>query len=187
MSEATFDKAKAKSGFGRWVPLALFILIALFLGKGLFMDPREIPSVLIGKPVPEFDLPPLEGRKLGLATSDLKGEVSLVNFFASWCTACRAEHPLLMRVASSGVVPVHGINYKDQPEDANRWLDSLGDPYTRIGADLDGRISIDWGVYGMPETFVIGKDGMIAYKHIGAITPKDMEETLLPLIRELQR
>jgi cytochrome c biogenesis protein CcmG/thiol:disulfide interchange protein DsbE len=105
MTEVMLDKPKTKSSLGRWIPLALFVLIALFLGKGLFMDPSRIPSVLIGKPVPEFGLPPVEGRKLGLATADLKEEVSVVNFFASWCTACRAEHPLLMRLAASGVVP----------------------------------------------------------------------------------
>lgn len=169
MTEATLEKPKPRAGVVRWLPLAIFLVMAAFLGVGLFLDPREIPSVLIGKPVPDFDLPPVQGRKLGLATSDLKGEVTVVNFFASWCTACRAEHPLLMRLAASGIVPIHGINYKDQPADAVRWLASLGDPYTRTGADIDGRVGIDWGVYGMPETFVIDKDGIIAYKHIGPI------------------
>jgi len=133
-----------------------------------------------------FSLPPVRGRLLGLATADLKGEVSLVNVFASWCVACRQEHALLVRVRRDGIVPVHGLNYKDRPEDAARWLDEMGDPYTRTGADTDGRVAIDWGVYGVPETFVIDRDGRIAYKHIGPISPAVWNQTLLPLIRKLQ-
>lgn len=168
------------------VPLLLFASVTIFLAIGLRLDPREVPSPLIGKPVPEFSLPPVRGRLLGLATIDLKGEVSLVNVFASWCVACRAEHPLLMRVQREGIVPVHGLNYKDRPEDAARWLDEMGDPYTRTGADLDGRVAIDWGVYGVPETFVVDRDGRIAYKHIGPIASTVWNQTLLPLIRRLQ-
>ncbi|HEV8553771.1 MAG TPA: DsbE family thiol:disulfide interchange protein [Casimicrobiaceae bacterium] len=168
------------------VPLLLFGGIVIFLAIGLRLDPREVPSPLIGKPVPEFSLPPVRGRLLGLASSDLKGEVSLVNVFASWCVACRAEHPLLMRIERERIVPVHGLNYKDQPDDAARWLDEMGDPYTRTGADLDGRVAIDWGVYGVPETFVIDRDGTIAYKHIGPISPSVWNQTLLPLIQRLQ-
>jgi cytochrome c biogenesis protein CcmG/thiol:disulfide interchange protein DsbE len=115
----------------------------------------------------------------------LRGEVSVVNVFASWCVPCRVEHPLIQRLAT--VVPVHGINYKDQPEQAARWLAELGDPYTRTGADLDGRVAIDWGVYGIPETFVIDRDGRIVYKQIGPIPPDVLEEKLLPLIRKLQK
>lgn len=168
------------------VPLLVFAGIAVFLAIGLRRDPREVPSPLIGKPVPDFSLPPVRGRSLGLATANLKGEVSLVNVFASWCVACREEHPLLMQISRDGVVPVHGLNYKDQPEDAARWLDERGDPYTRTGADVDGRVAIDWGVYGVPETFVIDRQGRIAYKRIGAITPEVWTQTLLPLIRRLQ-
>lgn len=167
------------------LPVLAFAGVAVALGWGLTYDPSKIPSVLIGKPVPEFALPPVHGRTLGLASTDLMGEVSLVNVFASWCTACRAEHPLFMRLKAEGVVPIHGLNYKDRPEDAARWLDRLGDPYTRTGADLDGRVGIEWGVYGVPETFVIGKDGTIAYKHIGAITPQALSETILPLVERL--
>jgi cytochrome c biogenesis protein CcmG/thiol:disulfide interchange protein DsbE len=152
---------------------------------GLFMDPKLVPSPLIGKPVPEFSLQPVQGRKPGLARQDLMGEVSMVNVFASWCVACRQEHPLLMQLSRQGVIPIHGLNYKDQPQEAADWLDSLGDPYTRTGADLDGRVGIDWGVYGVPETFIIDKAGRIAYKHIGPIAQKDWEETLQPLIEEL--
>ncbi|HEX9274795.1 MAG TPA: DsbE family thiol:disulfide interchange protein [Casimicrobiaceae bacterium] len=168
------------------VPLLLFIGVAVFLAIGLTRDPREIPSPLIGKPVPGFSLPPVRGRALGLSSTDLKGEASLVNVFASWCVACREEHPLLMQIRREGIVPVHGLNYKDQPADAARWLDEFGDPYTRTGADLDGRVAIDWGVYGVPETFVVDRDGRIVYKHIGPITPTVWQRTLLPLIRVLQ-
>jgi cytochrome c biogenesis protein CcmG, thiol:disulfide interchange protein DsbE len=174
-----------KRRFSALVPLAVFGGIAVFLGIGLTLNPREVPSPLIGRPVPAFSLPPVLGRTLGLSDKDLKGQVSVVNVFASWCVPCRQEHPLIQHLAKD--VPVHGLNYKDQPPDAKRWLDELGDPYTRTGADIDGRVGIDWGVYGVPETFVIDRDGRIAYKQIGAITPDILESKLLPLIRSLQR
>ncbi len=169
------------------VPVAVFLFVAGFFAYGLTLDPSKIPSVLIGKPVPEFTLPAVEGRRLGLSAGDLKGEVSLVNVFASWCAECRAEHPLLMRLREDDTVPVHGLNYKDTPEDAREWLDSLGDPYTRTGADLDGRVAIDFGVYGVPETFVIDKSGRIAHKHIGAINANTLETEILPLVETLRR
>jgi cytochrome c biogenesis protein CcmG, thiol:disulfide interchange protein DsbE len=171
----------------RFLPLVVFVGIAVFLAIGLTHDPREVPSPLIGKPVPAFSLPPVEGRQLGLSSGDLKGNVSLVNVFASWCVACRDEHPLLMQIKREGAVTLHGLNYKDAPADAARWLDERGDPYTRTGADIDGRVAIDWGVYGVPETFVIDRNGRIAYKQIGAITPDVWNGTLLPLIRSLQK
>jgi cytochrome c biogenesis protein CcmG/thiol:disulfide interchange protein DsbE len=172
---------------GVLTPLVVFLVIGVFLGIGLTLDPRKIPSPLIGKPVPEFELPPVQGRTLGLATPDLKGQVALVNVFASWCTACREEHPLWMQVQKSGLVPIHGLDYKDKPDDAQAWLKELGDPYTRTGADISGRVGIDWGVYGVPETFVIDRNGVIAYKHIGPITAKSLNETILPLVRRLQQ
>lgn len=168
------------------IPLALFAAIGVFLAIGLTLNPREVPSPLIGKPVPQFALPPVKGRTLGLSSADLKGEVSLVNVFASWCVACREEHPVLMRLRQEGLVPIHGLNYKDRPDDAAKWLDDLGDPYTRTGADLDGRVAIDWGVYGVPETFVIDPAGRIAYKHIGPVTPEVLAQTLQPLIARLR-
>jgi cytochrome c biogenesis protein CcmG/thiol:disulfide interchange protein DsbE len=179
--------SKRRSGrkFALLIPVSVFLVIAVLLGFGLTMDPRLVPSPLIGKSIPEFSLPPVQDRVLGLASTDLKQEVSLVNVFASWCVACRQEHPLLMELSSRNVVPIHGLNYKDKPQDAAAWLDSLGDPYTRTGADIDGRVGIDWGVYGVPETFIIDKSGRIAYKHIGPISRKDWEETLQPLINEL--
>ena len=169
------------------VPIAMLALLVALLAIGLQRDPREIPSPLIGKPVPHFELAPVRGRALGLSSTDLKGEVSLVNVFASWCVACRDEHPLLMQLKREGLVPIHGLDYKDQPADAQKWLDDMGDPYTRTGADIDGRVGIDWGVYGVPETFVIDRDGRIAYKHIGPITPQFVEQTLRPLIARLRR
>ncbi len=168
-------------------PLTIFLGLAVVLAWGLTRNPSTIPSALIGKPVPHFVLPPVKGRALGLASADLNGEVSLVNVFASWCTACREEHPVFMQLKAEGIVPIHGLNYKDQPDDATRWLNTMGDPYTRTGADRNGRVAIDWGVYGVPETFVITRDGRIAYKHIGAVTPKVLEDTILPLIRKLRQ
>ena len=173
----------------RWAylwPIAIFAVIGVFLGIGLTLDPRLVPSPLIGKPVPQFKLPPVQGRTLGLATEELRGEVSVVNVFASWCVACRDEHPLWMELGRQRVLPIHGLNYKDRPEDAARWLSELGDPYTRTGADRDGRVGIDWGVYGVPETFVVDRQGVIRDKIIGAITRKSVDERLLPLVRKLQ-
>jgi len=168
-------------------PLAAFLGLAIALAWGVSRDPRTIPSAMIGKVVPPFSLPPVKGRTLGLSSDDLRGEVSLVNVFASWCVACREEHPVFMQMKAEGIVPIHGLNYKDQPDNAARWLNTMGDPYTRTGADINGRVAIDWGVYGVPETFVITKDGHIAYKHIGAVTPKVLEETILPLIGRLRQ
>ncbi len=162
--------------------MAIGAVFALRLGH----DPTTVPSPLIGKTVPSFELPPVQGRVLGLSSADLAGEVSLVNVFASWCVACRAEHPFLMPLHSAGTVPIHGLNYKDKPADAARWLDTMGDPYTRTGADQDGRVGIDWGVYGVPETFVIDREGRIAFKQIGAIDQSVLDQTLLPLIAELR-
>jgi len=167
-------------------PVILFAILAIALGWGLNRNPQNIPSALIGKGVPEFALPPVQGRTMGLAAADLRGEVSLVNVFASWCTACRYEHPLFMEIAERGVVPLHGLNYKDRPADAAAWLDELGDPYTRTGADRDGRVAIDWGVYGVPETYVVGADGRIAYKQIGPVTRDVLEDTILPLVERLR-
>ena len=178
-------RGRSVTRLGGFVPLLLFLSLAVLLGIGLTLNPREIPSPLIGKPVPIFNLPPVKGRTLGLSSADLKGEVSLVNVFASWCTACRAEHPLLMDLKQKGVVPIHGLNYRDKPEDAERWLNELGDSYTRTGADIDGRVGIEWGVYGVPETFVINREGRIAYKHIGQLTPQVMRDKIIPLIKAL--
>lgn len=169
------------------LPAIGFVGLGIVFVVGLGLDPATIPSTLLGKAVPKFSLPPVEGRVLGLSSENLYGEVSLVNVFASWCVACRAEHPLFMRLARAKTVPIHGLNYKDAPDDAAQWLNTMGDPYTRTGADRNGRVAIDWGVYGVPETFVVGADGVIAYKHIGAITDRALAETILPLIERLRR
>jgi cytochrome c biogenesis protein CcmG/thiol:disulfide interchange protein DsbE len=169
------------------MPAVGFAGLAGLLFAGLGRDAGRLPSTLIGQAAPKFSLPAVGGRRLGLANTDLLGEVSLVNVFASWCVACRAEHPLLMRLAHDKTVPVHGIDYKDAPEDAARWLNTMGDPYTRTGADRDGRVAIDWGVYGVPETFVVGADGIVAAKQIGPLTQEALEETILPLVARLRQ
>ena len=168
------------------VPLIAALLMAIF-GWGLANSSDELPSALLDKPLPEFSLPPVQGRSEGLSTADLQGHVSLVNVFASWCVPCREEHPLFMELSRTGEIPIYGINYKDAPDQAEAWLAELGDPYDRIGADLDGRVGIDWGVYGVPETYVIAADGTIAYRHAGPITQSDIEGTIMPLVRDLQQ
>jgi cytochrome c biogenesis protein CcmG/thiol:disulfide interchange protein DsbE len=169
------------------LPIVVYGALALMLSWALNRDPHEIPSALIGHPVSQFALPPVKGRTLGLSNVDLKDEVSLVNVFASWCVECRTEHPLLLQLKADGSLPIHGLNYKDSPDEASRWLNTFGDPYTRTGADLNGRVAIDWGVYGVPETFVITKDSRIAHKQIGPLSPEALESTILPLIRRLQQ
>jgi len=180
--------ARSPRGFrlGFVLPILFFAGLAMALGWGLTRDPSVLPSTLIGKPVPAFTLPPVQGRTEGLSSGKLKNEVSLVNVFASWCTACRAEHPLFMEMRANGTVSIHGFNYKDKPADAAAWLDELGDPYTLTGADINGRVGIEWGVYGVPETFVITRDGMVAYKHIGPISRQVLDDMLLPLIERLR-
>lgn len=168
------------------LPLFIFLIIAIFLGIGLTKDPRYVPSPLINKPVPKFDLPAVQGRTQGLSDKDLHGEVSLLNVFASWCPACREEHPFFMALSREGYIPIHGLNYKDEPKDASAWLDQLGDPYSRTGADVEGDVGINWGVYGVPETFVIDKNGLIRYKHVGPIYKKDWQGTIKPIIEKLR-
>ena len=168
------------------LPLGVFGGLAAMFAVGLGRDSTKIPSALIGKPVPPFALPPVQGRTLGLSSTDLGGDVSLVNVFASWCAPCRQEHPLFLDLKKRGTIPLHGINYKDRPEDASSWLNELGDPYTRTGADRDGRVAIDWGVYGVPETFIVDRSGVIAYKHIGPLTSEALNGTILPLVERLR-
>ena len=188
---ATDGAAVPERGRKLWLvallPIIGFCVIGWFLYQGLSLDPSKIPSVLIEKPAPEFDLPPRRGKPLGLAKSDLTQPVQLVNVFASWCVACRVEHPLLMELKRNGTVPIYGLNYKDQPRDALNWLGNFGDPYDRIGTDVNGRVGIDFGVYGVPETFVIDRNGVIVHKVIGPITPQILETRLKPLIAELSK
>lgn len=170
------------------LPVVVFAALAAWLGLGLRHDPRDLPSTLIDKPVPDFALPPLPGHERGLSRADLAGgEVRIVNFFASWCVPCRAEHPLLARLAEREGLAVYGINYKDKPADALGFLARLGDPYRQIGADAAGRVAIDFGVYGVPETFVVDRAGTIRLRFAGPLTPQAVEDTILPLVRELAR
>jgi cytochrome c biogenesis protein CcmG/thiol:disulfide interchange protein DsbE len=176
----------------RWIqllallPVVVFAFLGAALYWGLWNSDDRLPSTLIGKPVPEFALPPIDGRQDGLSSADLRGEVSIVNFWASWCAPCRIEMPLLVELAETGTVPIHGINYKDDPERALAFLKEVGDPYTRIGAERSGRVAIDWGVYGLPETFVIDAEGRIAYKHVGPFDRRTLEKDILPVVRRLQ-
>jgi cytochrome c biogenesis protein CcmG/thiol:disulfide interchange protein DsbE len=169
------------------LPLGLFVaLAAVFLMRlESGVDPGAIPSVLIGKPAPEFDLPPLEGVTVpGLKRADLDGELTLVNVFASWCVPCREEHPVLQELANDGRIRLVGINYKDDPENARRFLGDLGNPYAAIGVDRQGRAAIDWGVYGVPETFVVGADAVIRYKFIGPLSDEAVARVLMPEIEK---
>lgn len=172
---------------GRYlIPLGVFLLLAVFLGVGLKLDPKKVPSPLVGKPAPEFKLARLREAQSTISHEDFKGKVSLLNVWATWCVSCRAEHGVLMELARADVVEIYGLNYKDVREDALRWLARYGDPYVDSAFDPDGRVGIDWGVYGTPETFVIDTDGIIRYKHIGPISAQDLQETILPLINELK-
>ena len=167
------------------VPLVLFLALVAFFAVGLTRDPREVPSPYIGKPAPAFRLEQLHAPASAFSPEDMKGKVWLLNVWASWCVSCRVEHPLLVDLARRGVVPIVGLNYKDRREDGVQWLARLGDPYVLSVHDLDGRVGIDYGVYGVPETFVIDKQGVIRYKQIGPITPEALEKKILPLIRQL--
>ena len=169
------------------IPLALFVVLFAFLLVGLGLNPREVPSPLVGKPAPEFRLAKLHTPEQQLGTADLRGQVYLLNVWASWCVACRVEHPLLVELAKSKVVPIVGLNYKDKPEEGIAWLKQHGDPYTVSVVDRDGRVGIDWGVYGVPETFIVDKAGVIRYKHIGPVDASAIENRIVPLVRELQK
>jgi cytochrome c biogenesis protein CcmG/thiol:disulfide interchange protein DsbE len=173
----------------RWLylaPIVVFALIAAGFYVGLGRDENVLPSALIDEEAPQFNLPPLPGHDKGFSSADLQGHVSLVNTFASWCGPCRLEHPVLNALAATKRVPIYGINYKDAGDAALSWIAALGDPYTRIGAD-SGRVGLDWGVYGVPETFVIDKTGHIRYKHVGPLTQTVIDKTILPLVAKLQK
>jgi cytochrome c biogenesis protein CcmG, thiol:disulfide interchange protein DsbE len=175
----------------RWwifaLPLLAFGVLALFLGRGLSLNPREVPSPLIGKPAPAFNLPRLDDPSKTLGLDDLKGKVWVLNVWASWCVPCREEHPLLMDLAARRLVPIVGLNYKDKRDAATQFLTRLGNPYQMTLVDADGRVGIDWGVYGVPETFVIDGAGTVRFKHIGPLNPEVVATKLLPKLEELQR
>ena len=168
------------------LPVAGFAVVAALLAFGLGNDPEALPSVLTGNPAPAFALPALDERTRGLSDGDLKpGEVSVVNLFASWCLPCRAEHPFLVEIAALDGVSLYGIAYKDAPADTRRFLDELGDPFARVGADPEGRAGIEFGISGVPETVFIGPDGVVRYKHVGPIVADHMERRIRPLIARL--
>ena len=168
-------------------PLGIFILLVCFLAVGLTLNPREVPSPLIGKPAPAFELPILHQPDKRFAPSDMRGKVWLLNVWASWCVSCRDEHPVLVELSKRGVMPILGLNYKDKSDEATAWLKQFGDPYSLSVVDADGRIGIDYGVYGVPETYLIDAEGVIRYKRIGPLTSAILEEKLLPLARTLKK
>ena len=167
-------------------PLGIFLVLSVFLAVGLKLDPREVPSPLIDKPAPPFKLAQLQDPARTLTPEDLKGKVWIFNVWASWCVACMQEHPLLVELSRQNLVPIYGLNYKDGRDNALAWLIRHGNPYTLSVMDADRRVGIDYGVYGVPETYVIDKNGVIRFKQIGPVTPKLLEQKILPLVRKLQ-
>ena len=168
------------------LPLVIFLVMVYFLFVGLNLDPREVPSPLVGKPAPMFSLPRLDDPKESFSPKEMLGKVWLLNVWASWCGACRDEHPILIELSKSGLVPVYGMDYKDTREDAQQWLQQGGNPYVATVMDVDGRVGINYGVYGVPETYVIDKTGIIAYKQIGPVTDESLRNKILPLVKRLQ-
>lgn len=168
-------------------PLGIFIVLAVFLGLGLKLNPREVPSPLINKPAPQFVLPELQAPNKIVASREMLGQVWLLNVWASWCAACSQEHPLLVDLARTSGVPIYGLDYKDKREDALVWLRDRGNPYVSTAFDGDGRTGIDYGVYGVPETFVIDRSGVIRYKQIGPLTADVLLSKIMPLVRALQK
>jgi cytochrome c biogenesis protein CcmG/thiol:disulfide interchange protein DsbE len=170
----------------RFWPFLVFVVLAIFLYVGLGLNPHEVPSPLINKPAPAFTLPQLHDTTKRFSSQDMKGQVWMLNVWASWCVSCREEHPVLMSLSRKNIVPIYGLDYKDKNEDGEAWLRNGGNPYTLVATDADGRVGIDYGVYGVPETYVIDKQGVIRYKQIGAITHENLQTKILPLIAELQ-
>lgn len=168
-----------------WWPLLAFGVLVAFLAAGLTLRPRNVPSPLIDKPAPAFNLPVLGTPDRTLSTRELRGQVWLLNVWASWCVACRLEHPVVLAAAKSGAVPIYGLNYKDRRDDATGWLERFGNPYVSSLSDPEGLVGIDFGVYGVPETFVIDKAGVIRHKLTGPLTPEAWRDTILPLVRKL--
>jgi len=169
------------------LPFVVFIILAVFLFVGLNLNPREVPSPLVGKPAPAFVLPQLHATAKQFSPGDMKGKVWLLNAWASWCVACEAEHAVLMDLARLNIVPIYGLNYKDKRQAALIWLERRGDPYVLNVSDIEGRTGIDYGVYGVPETYVIDKQGVIQYKQIGPVTPENLRDKILPLVAELEK
>jgi len=169
------------------IPLALFGVLVIFLAIGLGHDPREVPSPLINKPAPAFQLTQLHQPTKTFSTQEMRGKVWLLNVWASWCVSCREEHPVLIDLSRKGTLPIYGLNYKDRREDGLGWLREFGDPYVLSAVDSDGRVGIDYGVYGVPESYLIDREGVIRFKQIGPVTPEVLEKKILPLARELSK
>jgi len=169
------------------LPLAIFAALVALLGVGLRLNPREVPSPLVGKAAPHFELPQLGEPGKTFSERDMLGKVWLLNVWASWCVSCREEHPVLLDLAKTGTVPILGLNYKDERKDALSWLQNMGNPYRLSAFDFQGRVGIDYGVYGVPETYLIDKRGVIRYKRIGPVTREVLKEQILPLVQELER
>jgi len=169
------------------IPLLLFVVLVGFLAVGLNLDPHEVPSPLINKPAPAFEVPQLGQANKTFSPASMKGQVWILNVWASWCVACREEHPVLVEIAKSGLVPLIGLDYKDKREDALTMLEKQGNPYLLSAFDANGRVGIDYGVYGVPETYVIDRAGVIRLKHIGPITPEILKQKIYPLVSELQK
>ena len=169
------------------IPLGIFIVLVGFLAVGLKLDPREVPSPLIGKPAPDFKLALLSDPAKELSPADLRGKVWLFNVWASWCASCRQEHEVLLDLSRQGIVPIYGMDYKDQPAAAQAVLNQYGNPYVETVVDLDGRVGINYGVYGVPETYLIDRSGIIRYKHTGPVSPDVLSRKILPLVKELQK
>lgn len=168
------------------VPLVVFVVLSLFLWKGLQLDPRDVPSPLVNKAAPQFDLPQLADPETRVKRDDMLGQVWILNVWASWCVSCRQEHPVLMRLARQNIVPIYGLNYKDEREAGLTWLNDFGNPYVASAFDANGRVGVDYGVYGVPESYVIDKQGVIRYKHTGPVTDEAVMTTILPLLKELK-
>lgn len=166
-------------------PVLVFALVVVAFFAGLGRDPSRLPSMMIGKAVPAFSLAPVRPDDQGFAATDLDGQPALINFYASWCAACRIEHPILMRLRAQGVI-LHGVDWKDQPEAGFKWLIDRGDPYIRVGSDVSGRAGIDMGVSAVPETFVVDRQGVVRYRHVGAITAEDWDTKIGPLMNKLR-
>ena len=168
------------------LPLAAFLVVVGFLAVGLTLNPRELPSPLVGKPAPAFSLPQLHDQAKVFSPNEMAGKVWLLNFWASWCGGCKEEHPVLLHLAKSGEVPIYGVDYKDTRDEALTWLQQHGNPYPLTAVDEAGRVGINYGVYGVPETYVIDKTGVIRYKQIGPLREDTLQAKILPLVRELQ-
>ena len=167
------------------IPLGIFVVMVGLLGFGLTLDPKKVPSPLIDKLAPAFSLPQLHAPEKQLTQRDMLGQVWVLNVWASWCVSCRAEHEVITRLANEKLANIVGLDYKDQPDEGRRWLKQFGNPYFASLMDIDGRVGIDWGVYGVPETFIIDKDGLIRYKHIGPVTHQSLETEIIPKLKEL--